>query len=103
MFGPLQLEKYACSRMLLVSLSIHRHAVTACGFVFIDEKLCDLLLKYVQDAFFINSRLTIGAKGHIDAQFLKVSSVDLCIRAFYSLYQCKETKCYGKCDSSENS
>jgi len=44
-----------------------------------------------------NSRLTIGAKGHIDAQALTVSSMDLCIRAlFYSLCQCKETKCYGK-------
>jgi len=45
---------------------------------------------------YLYSRLTIGVKGHIDAQTFTVSSLDLCIRAlFCSLCQCKEIVCYG--------
>jgi hypothetical protein len=61
------------------------------------------VLNSYRTTFLPNSRLTIGAKGHIYAQTFTVSSVDLCIRAlFYSLCQCKETMCYGKYDGIEN-
>ena len=53
--------------------------------------------------FLLNFRLTISAKGCIDAQTCIVRSVDVCIRAlFCSLCQCKETKCYGNYDGIKN-
>ena len=53
-------------------------------------------LNTYEGPFLPYSRLTIGEKGHIDAQTFIVRSVDLCIGAlFYSLCSCKETMCYG--------
>jgi hypothetical protein len=85
-----------------INLSIHRHAATAYGLSLSTKYFGIHCFGSQRTLFLPYSRLTIGAKGHIDARSFTVSSVILCIRVlFCSSCQCKETMCYGKCDGSE--